>query len=756
MGLGIRYLFREGLLRPRLSSFYDAVLVRSNASQLASLRPCMNPTPSGNFTSKQGLVQFSQWIDEMHALSVNDEIFERAVLAPFRLASKYAAGGGTVPVTGLVFYISEPYYDKSFNAYQQTVALVSPELRSAFSVRLRDRCAGDMSPGMYRFNNAKPIPLTNRLHLAKPSVDPVDSPDRFGEWDFLSTAMDDLACFECSVEAEHYCEVPVYGSDPPRTLGAVLTVTGRVEHIDASSVHMRSATSGAVGEFCVSGGLRSEQIAGLEGKYAKALIVKRYDEAPDGRANPKPMEIFLVREVTEQAAVLHDMAGHVRIRRGESEEALAQRFGSGADFGRIPGVTVQSGRATPARGAAASKSMIGSYLKTVEEIGRLRASAAPAHGALHSPEDVLDPDRLSVENLAKDGHAATALVGLIAAADFEADPGPAAKRILAEIPRRKKTWLVESGCILEDANWKVTDRGMDAACAYKKGAMDELVGDGGTISVPALEGAVPPRLLCRYLEKRGYRRVRYRGIEYNLIWARHDLDCTLDAEAMCRPILREMSKRTHPLHRDALHDALAEADNGRGGSGMSFFSLEMSLKLLVDTGDLARSGDGYSLGLERRVSLLLEEAGDGCVQFGEIVSKIKIPRTQKHNQPSGMTDAEREQKIRAALLALSETSEAAEAVPNHWTGKAGLLDLDRTRIGIISDKAESAIVRILKQRPTEKDILVRKTDYQIRDLCNGDGWWYDARVVAADAVKRLLELGVLEQNDWKICMRRNR
>lgn len=750
MDIGIRYLFREGVLRPRLSSFYDAVLVSNNAAQLAALKLGMKPDASGSRASEQGLAQFSEWIDDMHALALDDGTFEKTILEPFRLASRHACKSGTVPVTGLVFYVSEPYYDHSFNANQRTVALISPELRSAFSVRLKDRCAGGMSSGMYRFNNAKPIPLTNRLHLSKPSIGPVDSPDRFEEWDFLGAAMDDLACFGCSVEAEHYCEVPVFGSDTPRTLGAVLTVAGRVEHAGGSSIQVRSATSDAVEEFFASGGLRPEQIAGLEGKYVKALIVKRYDEAA-GRSGPKPMELFLVRKIAKRDAVRHDVAAHVRIRRGVPEEALAERFGSGIDFGRIPGVAVRSGRASPAREVVAPGGLIGSYLRTIGEIEKLRASASPAGGPLHSPEDVLDPERLSLDRLAKDGHAVTALVGLIRAADFEADPGPAAKEVVAQIPRRKKAWLIESGCIAKDAHWAATGRGLDVACAYKKSEMGRLVGNSGTVSVPSLEGAVSPSLLCRYLEKRGYRRARHRGIEYGLIWTRQDPDDPDHAgeiDAMCSPILREMSKRTHPLHRDALRESLADR-----GSGMSLFSLKKSLNLLEGTGDLARSGDCYSLGLERRVALLLEEAGDGGAPFGDIVSKSKIPRTQEPDRPSGMTRAEAEREIKASLSALAGAGKAAEVVPDHWVWESGRPDLDRTRIKIIGAKAEAAIVRTLKLRPTDEDTLVRNAAYQISGLCRGDGWWYSARDTAADAVRRLLERGVLGRDDWSVFLR---
>ena len=467
MDLGIRYLFREGTLRPRLSSFYDAVLVKNNAAQLAALRPGMDASASGSHANEQGFAMFLQWIEDVHELAISDEIFERTVLEPFRLASQYALGGGTAAITGLVFYVSEPYYDRSFNSDQRTVALVSPELRSAFSVRLRDRCASGMSAGMYRFNNAKPIPLTNRLHLAKPSIDPVNSPDRFEGWDFLNASVDDLASFECSVEIEHYCEVPVYESDPPRTLGAVLTIAGKVEYVGDSSVHVRSATSDAVAELFVSGGLHPEQIAGLKNKYVKALIVKRYDAGPVGRSDPKPVELFLVREITGQAAVHHDIAGHVRIRRGVPAEALTEKFVGGIDFDGIPGIRVRAGRALPTHGMAAG-GLIGSYLKTMAEIAKLRTFAAPRSGALHLPEDIIDPDRLSVERLSKDGHVASSIVGLIRAADFEADPESAAANILAEIPRRKKAWLVESKCVAKDERWKVTGKGLDVAYAYKK------------------------------------------------------------------------------------------------------------------------------------------------------------------------------------------------------------------------------------------------------------------------------------------------
>ena len=694
MDLGIRYLFREGTLRPRLSSFYDAVLVKNNAEQLAALRPGMDVSASGSHTNEQGLTQFLQWIEDAHELAISDDIFERAVLEPFRLASQYAIGGGTAVITGLVFYISEPYYDRSFNSDQRTVALVSPELRSAFSVRLRDRCASGMSAGMYRFNNAKPIPLTNRLHLAKPSIDPVDTPDRFEKWDFLSASMDDLSSFECSVEVEHYCEVPVYGSDPPRTLGAVLTIAGKVEHVSDSSVHVRSATSDAIVELFVSGGLEQGQIADLEKKYIKALIVKRYDVVPAGRSCPKPVEVFLVREITRQAAVHHDIAGHIRIRRSVHAETLEEKFGGGIDFDRISGIRVRAGRASLAHDVAAG-GLIGSYLKTMAEIVKLRMSTAPSSGVLYSPEDILDPDRLSVEKLSKDGHVASTLVGLIRVSDFEADPKPAAADILADIPRHKKAWLVESKCIAKDTRWKVTSKGVDVAYAYKKSEMCRRVGSSSVISVPRLEGDVPPRLLCYYLEKHGYRRAKYHGIQYDLIWVRQDLDpdCAEAVEAVCFPILREMSEQTHPLHHDALRESLA--DRKDGGLKMSFFSLKKSLQLLVSTGDLALSGDSYSLGLERRVALLLDDVDEGSIEFGDIVSRVKIPQAQKQNQPSGMTREEKEQNVKTALSDLARAGKAANVVRNHWTGKAGFANLDQMRIKIINGKVDELIIKIV-------------------------------------------------------------
>lgn len=751
MDLGIRYLFREGTLRPRLSSFYDAVLVKNNAEQLAALRPGAAPSASGSHASKQGLAQFLEWVGDARELAISGEIFERAVLEPFRLASRYAIGGGTAAVTGLVFYVSEPYYDRSFNADQRTVALIAPELRSAFSVRLRDRCAGGMSEGMYRFNNAKPIPLTNRLHLAKPSIDPVDSPDRFEEWAFLSVAMDDLDAFACSVEVEHYCEVPVYGSDPPRTLGAALTIAGRVEHVSGSSIHVRSATSDAVAEFFASGGLRSEQVSGLEQKHVKALVVKRYDEATAGRADPKPMEVFLVREIAERAAVAHDIAGHVRIRRRVPTEALAEKFGSGIDFGAIPGVVVRDGRASPARGSAAG-GLIGSYLKTMDEIAELRASAAPSSGALHLPEDVLDPDRLSAGKLSKDGHAASALFGLLRAADFEADPRSEAARILAEIPRRKKSWLVESKCIAKGAHWEVTGRGLDVAYAYKKGEIGRQVAGRGVISVPVLEAYVPPRLLCRYLEKHGYRRSQYRGIPHDLIWVLKDLDPErAEAEAVFSPILREMSRQPHPLHPDALRDALADR-----GLAMSVFSLKKSLQLLVAAGDLSVSGDSYILGLEGRIALLLDGVGDGGIEFGDIVSGIQIPQARGQNQPSGTTREEKERNVGAALSALARAGKAANVAQNFWTGRAGLADLDRTRTGIISGKVDEVIFKMVqKRRFVDKDVLAGRAAPAIGRLCSGDGWRYDARDMVAESVNRLLERGVLERDGWKISLRKD-
>lgn len=742
----LEHLVRESALRSNLSYFYLAVLVKSNAEQLSRFGLAGEMRGAGNKTSKGGFDGFVEWLCGMRDLARDDDSFEDNMVEPFRISAKFCTKQDrTTDIRGLVITTSERYYDDMYENYRRTVSLVSPDLKAAFSMRVNDEYCVDgegdeLSPGYYLFKSVMPVPFTNRLHPTGPGIVGIDKEDDPREWDFLCSRISDLGHFDHSVSMEHYCEIPIHGGKRRHLLGAVLAVSGRVHEVDGPAMTLKSVTDGATAKFYVQGRMRDRDTAEFKGKVVRALIVNWYveravDDAGDMRGMREPW-LFDLWEIDEKGAANDDVMGYVRIRGTVSTEELAEVFGKTA-FPGVPGMVVDRGTASLETGNNAQDPVCRGFLETADEIRRLRRKSPPKEGPLHTVDDVMDPEKLNIERMARDGHIFNALNRLITLADSGA-PEKDMKDTWRSLSRMRRDKLLAIGAVDGDV-LKVNHLGVEMVHKIRKDEISGALRGLELVSVVEHESKIPPTLLLRHLKMDGYEKIKYLGHAHDLLWKRQGAgeprDLELIVSGMHHGIISTMSRYTNPFHPDKIREWLCRGPEDRV---ISMHSTNCMLRFLEATGRLRRMGDSYELPLDQRILLLLDKEPGTIRTEDQIIRDVLIPMRPTPNQPSGMPDGEKARRVRDMLGRMAEDNTATEVLEGHWRSYCGPDELDGERRAAIMGIMRGRVLAMLERGAVPAEGLVARMDHQSRDLCRGRGWRYNAR----ELVSELLELMV--------------
>lgn len=715
-----------------------------NALNLCELHAGMDTNGTGNSASARGFEQFVEWVDDLHSLARDGDVFENNMLESFRVASQpHVDGKGSLSVKGLVFSVSESYFDPTWNMSQKTVCIVSPDLLAPFSIRVRDTV--DLSYGFYEFGHVKPVLLTNRLHrYAHSTITKMDIADGFEEWDFISSTIRDLDYFDCTIETEHYCEVPIYNDKRQRTLGAVLTISGQVTYISGSIIKIKSVTCGKECQFQMAGNMCEMDTDHFEGKYVKALIVHRYHEIPYDENTHRESELFVLRKTTMDEAERHDVVGHIRVRKTASIEDLNRIFGN-LDFKQITGIEVRAGRASIPDVSNRGDPNIDKYLDTMKRIRLLRELRLPIEGPLHTPEDVLDPEKMSEEYLARNGHVVDILSGLIKAHDFDMLSSENLDDIKKNISRSKYNMLVKSDRIRDTEIMTATESGIAIAHIGKKTTIIRIIEGKDVVFIPELENQVTPTLLCRHLEKNGYKIAYYKGTKFDLMWEKPDasgMSCREEKiEEMYVPVLKAMAQSTSSLHFDALKGA---AERNGGKFEFSAYSLRKLMNFLVGSKMISMDGRSYQMSTGQRVLLFLKNDRDWPFSLETIQKNVRIPRVHKPNQPTGMSKSEATHQIQDALSGLVQNNEAIEIVTGYWQVYSNHANLEEQRDRAIKRIMRKRILKTVNRQHVLRQVLVDRLDHAFRDICRGNGWRRSARELLDKSIQDLLNEGLLD------------
>ncbi len=749
MEIRLRHLVEENDLRSSLTSFYDAVLRTESARILSDVRSGMEVRVEGNPTQTGGFKRFVEWIDEIYGFAKNDRVFEDSILKPFRLASAcYVNAKGGINVRGMIFSKSEEYFDSSWGVDQRTISIVSPDLRAPFSIRIRSEDANEFGYGFYEFRNVKPVLLTNRLHQYRGrEIKRLDIEDGFEEWDFLNVAMDDLNHFDCSIEVEHYCEVPIYNDPRHRLLGAVLTISGQVTSVSGVMMTIKSVTSGNEYQFQISGELLDTDIGHLEGEHVKALITHWYHEVPYDASTHRESDLFMLRNITREAAIIHDIVGHVRIRKTEPVEKLRDVFGNDVKLEDIQAIEVHGGQASM-RGISKSDEDVGEYLDTMRHIRSLRAKDTEIEGPLHTPEDVFDPEKISEKYLARDGHVVAMLLNLIKADDFGTTPEEdsyTGNRVW----KRKQNMLIKLGCIKKADVMTATASGIAIAYEGTKDEISRTIRDRDVVFIPEMENRITPTLLYRHLEKNGYQKVDYKDTKFDLMWKKPTASKAAEYEGwieeICAPVLRMMAKKTHSLHFNKIKETLENSNEIR----LSTYSLWKIMQFLVNSKSVSSNGKNYNICTEERVLLFLKDHKNSFYTLDNICKHVKIPRIHKPNTPAGITKEEKMLEIKEVLLDLKKKNKIEELVMGYWQACSNQDTPEGRRNRILGSMIRKEILSMLRGKSMQKQMLIGRIDHIIRTKYSG-GRISNPHELAEKYIQQLFDAKVLNGESGRI------
>lgn len=743
----VGHLVKENLLRSSLTYFYDAVLVTENAKLLSQLGNLSDHIGSGNMTAVDGFTKFIDWIQHMSEYAREGNMFENNILSPFRMASSYCITAKSMDIRGLIFSISDVYFDRSFNSDQVTVSIISPDLSTAVSIRIKEKNAANLTYGFYQFEHVKAIPLTNRLHQYKPKITKLDADTGFNRWDFLSTRIADLESFDHSIEVEHYCEIPIYDDKRQRILGATLTITGIVKYVDGPRITIQSTTSDNKCTFYVSGILKNMDLDDYKGECVKALVVKWYQESQNKSSRTRDPGIYFIAKINKYEAKIHDVIGYVRIRKKVMLEKLGEIF-SGLDFSKIAGLKITGNSVSFLNNSPIINESISDYNDVLERISALRIMKVPDTKPLCVIDDVLDPNKLSSINLAKNGNIVLALEAITRSNDYKTN-AEKAKRLWMQISRNTRQMLKETSRVIEENGvLKITDSGLMIVYIYKIDQIHTLLDGLDIVSVTEFESEISPSLLCHHLNNEGYKKIKFKNVPLGILWQKN-LDKQISGldrhvNDIILPLLNKMSGVNYPLHQDAIKELLDKDD---AKMKISVYSLLVILQFMVESGFIYKIGESYGVSLDKRIYAFLMTRPNLCYPIRELCNKIIVPITHKPNQPGGLTSEQRTSMIKSELDTLRDKKIAIDIIDGWWCAYTNTIDINKTRKKLLITIIQRKIKQYIITKPISKVTIFARLHYSLKTQLRGNGWNYDPNVVFEEALDDLIDRKIINITD---------
>ena len=405
-------------------------------------------TPVGNPQTKQATRSFLRELEYYKGISDSSEAFERNVLAPIKFSAQLVLymrdrSRATTDLQCWVIAKSYPTYDPQSKQDMVTVTTVCPKIKTTMSVRISKEQADLLDYKIYQFPNVQPIPLANRMRSHARREDKHSDTNligKMGDYDFLFADPADLEYFKYSFEMRHYCEISPDQSPHKQMLGAILVCSGELLGTSGNIAAIKNPITGNLEKFHIRKKYSPnlfDEVNSLEKKYVRVLCSVWYDSGAEDDDHPTLPEIYQIEEIGNEhqsvpteyyennnkildkmkyQAIMENIVGFVRIRGSVNKKDLEKKLDEtdynleqiikDVNYLNSDGENVEYlGQSTPT-----NDKICDNYLQVIKRISSIRRQYASSSAPFVTPDDFLNEENLTDENIARRGNVAETLL----------------------------------------------------------------------------------------------------------------------------------------------------------------------------------------------------------------------------------------------------------------------------------------------------------------------------------------------------------
>lgn len=701
----------EPELRKALSSIYASMVESSENTELflrGDPSDVRDEDAGGNSFVRSAMIDSCQWLADLQ-IQCHPDAFD-AVLGCVRTAARYLkhirSTKSTTSLTGWAFRKSSIIE----NAYGKRAAVtaVMPELESCMTMRLDAGACGGVEKGTYEVGSATPMMLTNRIHLTRNDISPVErSPDLKG-WDFLKVAFNDAGTFEESVEMDRYCEIASVQSKRALHLGAPITIAGTLDDVDDAKATVRSLVGKDVITIIHSAaGDEYEKLQSARGRPCRFLVAQWYQPGDYQRGYKKQPEMLHFEEGGLQELRRDDLIGYVRLR-GQvdvsvAEDAYGMSIPDVACLVKKEGIVGYVGRPRP------RDPVINAFLDAVDEIRKTWTEYRRNDRLQVMETDIISEEKQNiaviVARLDSRPGLKNALSDTLARFDYSGDwpdePAASEDAIAAKYARSlARLGLTQTG----SGKSSVTDKGRRVLEKALKAEVERYLAARDCIYLPELASPTPRSVILQHLKNGAVFREHITASSKNkLLWIRRETrpdskieECVKDLERQRNDILEVVRKVNHQINSKFVHDELKAR-----GVGTDYTSIGVMMRQLAAAGSLEGSEDDWSYPLHRRIPDIVGSDKDGEWDMARVMDESRI----------ALTDGD---LVRTEMERMEAKGLIAKIADGKWAWKKQGVDQRRDYADRVVREKILALLRI-KKRGMDSKILPGRVNAMVLD-----------------------------------------
>lgn len=690
----------------------------------------------GSKDAQQSLVNLCWWLDSLRHFSFGNQVFENQILLPIKLAAEFLIDvreqkSHTTKIRGLVFSKSRPYFDKHSENNRVTISMIVPSIQNVVSIRCSEESSNKIHLGkFYDFEQAKPLPLANRVHQSHPEIKECGNEKPIlSDYSFLKISFDDVETMSRSIEMENFTEVASSQSELRHNLAAVLVISGKIVQVRGSRITLQNARENNTSTMLVSAQLYDsmslDSLEKFNGKFVRVLVACWYDSGLEPEGHPQSLEVFYMENAASQSAVISDeIKGFVRLRGKVSKKTVEDRYPE-AEVEKIKELLLEDGFLTLQK-ARPEEYILAKFVEVNSKIRDLRSSIKSEEIPSVKIEDILDPGKISSEMLLRkiktDEQLQNMLLTILKMRDklgILSTKKDLEQPSLDEESLRKMTWwLGFTGLILEDhESISLTSAGSDLLYILLKNRIKESVEkvrSSGIVSIPELEKLnIIPSLAVKYLREEGkdsgIASYLENGMRCELFWIDERSNDVEHSRMKAGQKIQELGNKVISVFREISHPLNTKKvieELKKNNIELSHYSANLLMSTLRGK-KLNVSGDSWIYDLETRVKDLLAQEPNEIFSTHTICERTSIPPVQIG-------------KVRSFLNELGKEGLATEIRPDLWTASKN--PMEKCRSFLKSLLKHNVTVLLEKNRLIDAKKLRGTIEYRARELCSTSIW----------------------------------
>lgn len=636
------YLLYEPNLRMMLTNMYNALRSTENSRKILEKTPDeIDQTEyGGDDLARNSMKGLCEWLSDMSVLTKDDDTYRSVFLRPVRAAAKMRlqlSGMRTrsSDVEALVF-AQMPYYDTEYGVQRIILSTVVPSLQAPMSVRVSTG-RESFRHGYHVFKNCQPMPLVNRIRQTDGVMERSDRMTDLSEFDFLYTALEDIASLGRSLEMENFCEVPSQDAEPRQHLAAPFVTFGTVEMVSGPAVHLRSLDGQHHAKLIAADQVSelSEELRGFERKPVRLLGAQWYEPNKYPDSVPENPALYCVEAVDDLGALrLQEACGRVRVRGSVHASQIPE--GLRRQLLKRWCVSVEKERVSYAR-RRAHDGVSAHFFNAHDGICKMRTKLS----SIQITEDqVIDQQKSDVHGLAavltsrKYRALGALLMDFVMQMDARAEydeSAVAGTRGVASDHAKNMARLRSFGIMEKaDNSWNLTKKGRDVARRVSKNLAGRILGNLPALISPdsLMAHGIPPSLALFLLRERAlgeYRPARANAQTTEVYWILQQTK--LDEEAGAK--FEDFKLRVLEAMGSVSHSSTAAGI--AGGVRASAFTTGLLLSELSKVADSPVRPDGgsWEYTIVARVRGVFERGKQEIMSEDDVAGRIVVGLARK-------------------------------------------------------------------------------------------------------------------------------